>query len=153
MTAFRPEMAVHGRYRLPCPVCATPIQRIVHSANETNYCPNCQTGGKLLADRALSPLLRKDWPSTVEAWEALRDRKRSQPRLEWILLKKLPSASDQGSVGGFNRRGWVVFAGIALSSVVTGCGPGASSWPPPPKSNFEKDLITAAKVAVRRYDS
>ncbi|MBL9134856.1 MAG: hypothetical protein JNK85_03265 [Verrucomicrobiales bacterium] len=75
VTAFRPEMAVHGKFRQPCPACGTPIQRIVHSANETNYCPKCQTGGKLLADRALSPLLRKDWPATVEAWEAMRAKR------------------------------------------------------------------------------
>jgi formamidopyrimidine-DNA glycosylase len=70
VTAFRPEMAVHGRYRLPCPVCGTPVQRIVHAENETNYCPRCQTGGKLLADRALSRVLHDDWPRTIEEWEA-----------------------------------------------------------------------------------
>ncbi len=72
VTAFRPEMAVHGRYRLPCPDCGTPIQRIVHAENETNYCARCQTGGKLLADRALSRLLHDDWPRTIEEMEALR---------------------------------------------------------------------------------
>jgi formamidopyrimidine-DNA glycosylase len=65
VTAFRPEMAVHGKYRQPCPVCGTPVQRIVHAENEANYCPTCQTGGKLLADRALSRLLREDWPKTL----------------------------------------------------------------------------------------
>ncbi|MBI2689932.1 MAG: formamidopyrimidine-DNA glycosylase [Acidobacteria bacterium] len=69
VTAFRPEMAVHGKFKEPCPHCATPIQRIVHAANETNYCPACQTGGKLLADRALSRLLGKDWPKTLEEME------------------------------------------------------------------------------------
>jgi formamidopyrimidine-DNA glycosylase len=69
VTAFRPEMATHGRYRQPCPVCGTPVQRIVHAANETNYCPRCQTGGKLLADRALSKLLKADWPKTIEQLE------------------------------------------------------------------------------------
>ena len=62
VTAFRPEMAVHGRYREPCPACGAPVQRIVYAENETNYCAPCQTGGKLLADRALSRLLKKDWP-------------------------------------------------------------------------------------------
>ena len=62
VTAFRPDMAVHGRYGKPCPVCGTPIQRVVFARNEMNYCPTCQTGGKLLADRALSRLLAKDWP-------------------------------------------------------------------------------------------
>ena len=71
VTAFRAEMAVHGKYRAPCPVCATPIQRIVYAKSETNYCATCQTGGKLLADRALSRLLRKDWPRRVEELEDL----------------------------------------------------------------------------------
>ena len=66
VTAFRQEMATHGRYKEPCPRCGTPIQRIRYAANETNYCPTCQTAGKLLADRALSRLLREDWPRTVE---------------------------------------------------------------------------------------
>jgi formamidopyrimidine-DNA glycosylase len=66
VTAFRTGMATHGRYKEPCPRCGTPIQRIRYAANETNYCPTCQTGGKLLADRALSRLLREDWPKTVE---------------------------------------------------------------------------------------
>src|SRR5204863_4300160 len=66
VTAFREGMAVHGRYRLPCPRCGTKIQRIRYAANETNYCPTCQTGGKLLADRALSRLPRQDWPRSVD---------------------------------------------------------------------------------------
>jgi formamidopyrimidine-DNA glycosylase len=69
VTAFRPEMAVHGRFRLPCPICGTPVQRIRYADNETNYCPRCQTGGRLLADRALSRLLKKDWPRTIEAFD------------------------------------------------------------------------------------
>lgn len=73
VTAFRPEMAVHGKHNQPCPRCQTPIQRIVHATNETNYCPTCQTGGKLMADRALSRLLGKDWPKTLEEME-LRKR-------------------------------------------------------------------------------
>ncbi len=66
VTAFRPEMAVHGRYGLPCPVCAAPVQRIVYANNETNYCARCQTGGKLLADRALSTLLKASWPRHID---------------------------------------------------------------------------------------
>jgi formamidopyrimidine-DNA glycosylase len=69
VTAFRPEMAVHGKYKHPCPVCGSPVQRIVHAENEANYCPTCQTGGKLLADRALSRLLREDWPKTLTELE------------------------------------------------------------------------------------
>ena len=66
VTAFRPEMAVHGRYREPCPVCGTPVQRIRYADNETNYCARCQTDGKLLADRALSRLLKQDWPRSID---------------------------------------------------------------------------------------
>jgi formamidopyrimidine-DNA glycosylase len=66
VTAFRKEMAVHGKYREPCPVCQTPVQRIVYADNETNYCARCQTGGKLLADRALSRLLHGDWPKSID---------------------------------------------------------------------------------------
>ena len=69
VTAFREGMAVHGRYRLPCPDCGTPVQRIRYRDNETNYCPTCQTEGRLLADRALSRLLKQDWPKTVEELE------------------------------------------------------------------------------------
>jgi formamidopyrimidine-DNA glycosylase len=73
VTAFRPEMAVHGKYQQPCSRCGSAVQRIVHATNETNYCPACQTGGRLLADRALSRLLGKDWPRTPEEME-LRKR-------------------------------------------------------------------------------
>lgn len=69
VTAFRDEMAVHGRYRRPCPDCGSPVQRIVYAANEADYCASCQTGGKLLADRALSRLLKSDWPRTLEELE------------------------------------------------------------------------------------
>ncbi|MEO8536216.1 MAG: zinc finger domain-containing protein [Betaproteobacteria bacterium] len=65
VTAFRPQMAVHGKFREPCPVCGTPVQRIVYSENECNYCPTCQTGGVVLADRALSRLLHKSWPRAI----------------------------------------------------------------------------------------
>ncbi len=69
VTAFHDGMAVHGRYGQPCPVCGTPVQRIVYASNDANYCPSCQTGGRLLADRALSRLLREDWPRTLEELE------------------------------------------------------------------------------------
>ena len=72
VTAFRPEMAVHGRYGRPCPVCGSPVQRIRYAENEANYCARCQTGGRLLADRALSRLLRDDWPRTLEELESRR---------------------------------------------------------------------------------
>src|SRR5215475_8243778 len=69
VTAFREDMSVHGKYGKPCPKCGTPVQRIVYASNESNYCPGCQTGGRLLADRALSQLLKQDWPRTLEELE------------------------------------------------------------------------------------
>jgi formamidopyrimidine-DNA glycosylase len=69
VTAFRDGMAVHGRYNEPCPDCGTPVQRVVYAANEANYCPSCQTGGRLLADRSLSRLMKEDWPRTLEELE------------------------------------------------------------------------------------
>jgi formamidopyrimidine-DNA glycosylase len=69
VTAFRPEMAVHGRHKEPCPACGAPVQRIVYAENEANYCASCQTGGRLLADRAMSRLLGKDWPKTLDELE------------------------------------------------------------------------------------
>jgi len=72
VTAFRPEMAVHGRFGKPCPTCGTTVQRIRYAENETNYCPKCQTGGKLLADRSLSRLLKSDWPRNLEELEERR---------------------------------------------------------------------------------
>jgi formamidopyrimidine-DNA glycosylase len=70
VTAFRPEMAVHGRFGKKCPVCGTAVQRIRYAENETNYCPRCQTGGRVLADRSLSRLLKDDWPRSIEELEA-----------------------------------------------------------------------------------
>lgn len=74
VTAFHPEMAVHGRYGQPCPRCGSKVQRIRYAANETNYCATCQTGGRLLADRALSQLMHEDWPATLEELEAMKKR-------------------------------------------------------------------------------
>jgi len=73
VTAFRPGMAVHGRFRQPCPVCGSPVQRIRHATNDVNYCATCQTGGRLLADRSLSRLLKQDWPRSLEEWEERTD--------------------------------------------------------------------------------
>lgn len=72
VTAFRPEMAVHGKYGQPCPDCRSPVQRIIYAQNEANYCAGCQTGGKLLADRVLSKLMKEDWPKTLEELEERR---------------------------------------------------------------------------------
>ena len=90
VTAFRKDMAVHGRYGEPCPVCGTAVQRIVHAENESNYCPRCQTGGKLLADRSLSRLLKDDWPRTIEEWEGRLVVLGEAPRSWWR-----PRASDR----------------------------------------------------------
>lgn len=76
VTAVRPDFAVHGRYRKPCPDCGTPVQRIQYADNQTNYCPTCQTGGRLLADRSLSRLLKSDWPKSLEEMEAFTERRR-----------------------------------------------------------------------------
>jgi formamidopyrimidine-DNA glycosylase len=75
VTAFRPEMAVHGKYGQPCPVCGTKVQRIVYADNEANYCPTCQTEGRLLADRSLSRLLKEDWPKSLEELEERRAKR------------------------------------------------------------------------------
>jgi formamidopyrimidine-DNA glycosylase len=80
VTAFRDGMAAHGRFGKPCPVCATPIQRIRYAANEANYCPTCQTGGKLLADRALSRLLRDDWPKSLDELEQYKSERSTRRR-------------------------------------------------------------------------
>jgi formamidopyrimidine-DNA glycosylase len=74
VTAFREGMAVHGRYGQPCPTCGSPVQRIVYARNEANYCSRCQTGGRLLSDRALSRLMKDDWPKTLDELEAKRER-------------------------------------------------------------------------------
>jgi formamidopyrimidine-DNA glycosylase len=78
VTAFRKDMAVHGKYKKPCPVCGSPVQRIRYAENETNYCAKCQTGGRLLADRALSRLLKDDWPKRLEEMEEARARQREK---------------------------------------------------------------------------
>ncbi|HEY4243081.1 MAG TPA: DNA-formamidopyrimidine glycosylase family protein [Kofleriaceae bacterium] len=80
VTAFRPEMAVHGKYGQPCPECGTPVQRIVYADNEANYCPTCQTEGRLLADRSLSRLLKEDWPKTLEELEEKKAAAKGSPR-------------------------------------------------------------------------
>ena len=90
VTAFRPEMATHGKFGKPCPVCGTKIQRIVHAENETNYCPGCQTDGKLLADRALSKLLHGDWPRSLEEMEQKKEQARQ-------TVAALPPAPEAGS--------------------------------------------------------
>ena len=79
VTAFHPEMAVHGKFRQPCPVCGTLVQRIAYAENECNYCPRCQTGGKILADRSLSRLLKDDWPGTIEELDGMPGLNKSRP--------------------------------------------------------------------------
>jgi formamidopyrimidine-DNA glycosylase len=91
VTAFRPDMAVHGRYGKPCPTCGTPVQRIRYADNESNYCATCQTGGKLLADRGLSKLLRGDWPKTLDELEAMK-AERALPRPRDRVSARRPRA-------------------------------------------------------------
>jgi len=81
VTAFRDGMAVHGRHRQPCPDCGAPVQRIVRADSETNYCPRCQTGGRILSDRALSRLLKEDWPGRWRSWSASRAPARASETL------------------------------------------------------------------------
>jgi len=100
VTAFRPEMAVHGKFGEPCPVCGSPVQRIVYAENEANYCAECQTGGKLLADRALSRLLKQDWPRTLEE---LEDRRAGLPR----PASPAPKRPDTGKGRPLGRSGRV----------------------------------------------
>ena len=76
VTAFHEDMAVHGRYGRPCPACGAPVQRIVYASNEANYCPRCQTGGRLLADRSLSRLLGRDWPRSLDELDELTASRR-----------------------------------------------------------------------------
>jgi formamidopyrimidine-DNA glycosylase len=101
VTAFREGMAVHGRFGLPCPDCGAPVQRIVYAENETNYCPVCQTGGRLLADRALSRLLREDWPRTLEELEErLPNPPRSAGRPERSARPRARSKLRGGGASG-----------------------------------------------------
>ena len=93
VTAFRPEMAVHGKFGQPCPACGTPVQRIAYAGNETNYCPTCQTAGKLLADRSLSRLLRGDWPKSLEEMEERKDAARGDRPAPAGLKARRPSGA------------------------------------------------------------
>jgi formamidopyrimidine-DNA glycosylase len=79
VTAFRPEMTVHGKYGEPCPVCGSPVQRIVYAENECNYCATCQTDGRLLADRAMSRLLKEDWPRSLDEWDTRIEEQKDRP--------------------------------------------------------------------------
>lgn len=90
ITAFHPEMAAHGKYGEPCPQCGSPIQRITYASRETNYCATCQTGGKLLADRAMSRLLKQDWPRSLEELEEHVDKRRAGPVSPSIPGHELP---------------------------------------------------------------
>ena len=108
VTAFREGMAVHGRYGKPCPVCGSPVQRIVHAENETNYCPRCQTEGRLLADRSLSRLLKDDWPRSLEALEEQREAHRrevpTRSKSESARPGKGSSPSDEGTPARSRRK-------------------------------------------------
>jgi formamidopyrimidine-DNA glycosylase len=95
VTAFRPEMAVHGKYGKPCPRCGTPVQRIRYADNEMNYCPKCQTEGKLLADRSLSRLMRGDWPKTLEELEAKKQNQKAPKGMQSSLAESLRAAASR----------------------------------------------------------
>lgn len=95
VTAFRPEMAVHGKFGEPCPVCKTPVQRIVYADNEANYCPTCQTEGRLLADRALSRLLKEDWPRSLEELEERRIERRLEKPTGTPTDERNPTAAPK----------------------------------------------------------
>jgi formamidopyrimidine-DNA glycosylase len=97
VTAFRPEFAVHGKFGKPCPVWGSRVQRIVHAENEANYCATCQTGGKLLADRALSRLLREDWPRTLDELEERLPRQRGGGRGRSPLRDRAERPADSGA--------------------------------------------------------
>ena len=99
VTAFRPEMAVHGKYGQPCPRCGAPVQRIVYADNEANYCAPCQTGGKLLADRGLSRLLKSDWPKTLGELEERKARHRQENLGEPEAVRPGPTEAEQKSTG------------------------------------------------------
>jgi formamidopyrimidine-DNA glycosylase len=105
VTAFRPEMAVHGRHRQPCPDCGTLVQRIVHADNETDYCPRCQTGGRVLSDRSLARLLKADWPRTVEEMEALEARRGNPALREGPRADPRTAARSPGSPATSRRAG------------------------------------------------
>ena len=123
VTAFRPEMAVHGKFKQPCPVCGAPVQRIVHAANETNYCARCQTGGRVLADRALSQLLRKDWPRTLEELKERRPSMRAAP-------PPTPTPSAGPSDAQPKRAlSWDAARGIPGPAAPANTGPAASADP------------------------
>jgi formamidopyrimidine-DNA glycosylase len=97
VTAFRPEMAVHGKYGQPCPVCGTKVQRIVYADNEANYCPTCQTEGRLLADRSLSRLLKEDWPRSLEELEERKAQRIAAPPAATSIAK--PSVAKPSVAG------------------------------------------------------
>ncbi|MFN8559320.1 MAG: zinc finger domain-containing protein [Dehalococcoidia bacterium] len=128
VTAFREGMAVHGRYRQPCPVCATPVQRIVYAENETNYCARCQTDGRLLADRALSALLEQDWPvpSTTCC------RRPARPRRAVVGAAVAPDRPPL----------WTVAATPAASATPPSLPPGMCTMPP-----GRRAAVTARRLA------
>jgi formamidopyrimidine-DNA glycosylase len=104
VTAFRDGMAVHGRFRQPCPACATPVQRIRYAEHETNYCPTCQTGGRLLADRSLSRLLKDDWPRDLTELEELTARRRQELPASVVSGDNGPEVSDAADQPEDERR-------------------------------------------------
>ena len=146
VTAFRPEMAVHGKYGEPCPVCGTPVQRIVYADNEANYCPTCQTDGRLLADRSLSRLLKEDWPQDPRgargppAGCAYHPRHRARPPAWEKPRAPVDPRPTPVRLGGVMKK---LLAGFLLAAALAGCGP--------KHANFVKvDDVALGRVVVYR---
>ncbi len=139
VTAFRPEMAVHGKYKQPCPVCGSLVQHIVHAENETNYCSRCQTQGKLLADRSLSRLLKEDWPKTLEELEEYVARVEPHG-------KNAPNAYEcsWGNGGCCPREFGGVFGGVGRRNALAG-----STVVPRPRSAGRPHRKSARQVDAR----
>jgi formamidopyrimidine-DNA glycosylase len=139
VTAFRPEMAVHGKYGEPCPVCGTKVQRIVYADNEANYCPTCQTEGRLLADRSLSRLLKEDWPRSLEELEERRAQRiaaapRSAPEPAAVVEPAAPSARAPSALAAPPAVAPAVRASRGRSTPAVPASPAAPTSSPAPPS-------------------
>jgi formamidopyrimidine-DNA glycosylase len=145
VTAFRPEMAVHGKFRQPCPSCGAPVQRILHAANETNYCARCQTGGRVLADRALSKLLGKDWPRTLEELEARRPSMRAARHATAEPAPVMPAGARQ--IESTDARG---ISGVHPADATAPSGRRARrASAKPPRQDFEASRVRKSASTSR----
>jgi len=133
VTAFRPEMAVHGKFGQPCPVCGTKVQRIVYADNEANYCPTCQTEGRLLADRSLSRLLKEDWPRSLEELDERRAQRIAPPA---IAPAAPPTSAPKRSRG-------------AKAALTAPAAPSAPAAPPSPSAAAPPNTVGARKLGKK----